>query len=102
MKILEIKENKGFYSTAEGLWNPVDKLTKEELLKLLEISFSQEITMDEFDEEKIGNQAHQIIYKSVYEKFNELIENKDRLKDESEQLYKSSIEQYKRDIKKKS
>ncbi len=51
--------------------------------------------MDEFKIEKVTNKAHQIIYKNLYERFSDLIDHKNRFKDESERLYKSAIEKYK-------
>jgi len=50
--------------------------------------------MDVFDKEKIGNQAHQIIYKNISEKFSDLSKNRSRFKDESEALYREAIEKY--------
>ena len=55
---------------------------------------SDDFEMDVFDKEKIGNQAHQIIYKNISEKFSDLSKNRSRFKDESEALYREAIEKY--------
>ena len=45
-------------------------------------------------EEKIQHKAHQIVYKSIYEKFTDLTTNKNVFKDECDSLYKNAIEKY--------
>ena len=47
--------------------------------------------MDEFNASAIGNQAHQIIYKSIYEKLKSLSLDKNKFKDESDRLYLKEI-----------
>lgn len=96
MKFLKIEENKGFFAVDGKAWNPIDQINKEHLLELLERVLLDDFEMDGFDKEKLGNQAHQIIYKHVYEKFAELGKNKSRFKDESEAYYKEAIEKYSR------
>lgn len=94
MKILKIDNGKGLYFKEPDQWLEIDQIGKEDLLILLEKAISTEFEMDVFDLTALQNKAHQIIYKHLYQKFNELKENKSRFKDESEQLYKSAIEKY--------
>ena len=94
MKFLKIEDNKGFFAVDGKTWSPIDQINKEHLLELLERVLSDNFEMDAFDKEKLGNQAHQIIYKNIYEKFLELSKNKSRFKDESEAYYKEAIEKY--------
>lgn len=94
MKILKIDNGKGLYFKEPDQWLEIDQIGKEDLLILLEKAISTEFEMDVFDLTSLQNKAHQIIYKHLYQKFNELKENKSRFKDESEQLYKSAIEKY--------
>jgi hypothetical protein len=94
MKILKIKDNKGFFAVDGKTWLPIDQISKDHLLQLLDQTLNGSVEMDEFDNEKLGNQAHQIIYKNIYEKFVELGKNKSRFKDESELIYKDAIEKY--------
>lgn len=97
MKCLKIEDNKGMYSIDGEQWINIDQINKEHLLKLLEIAVDeQEFEMDEFDENKLGNKAHLVIYKNLYSKFKDLLQNKTRFKDESENVYKEAIEKYKK------
>ena len=43
----------------------------------------------------IQNEAHRIIYSRLYGKFKELLDNKNRLIDESEALYEDAFQKYK-------
>lgn len=95
MKILKIEAGQGFYLGADGDYIPVDKLTKEQLLRLVNLTLSKEVEFDEYDIEKIPNQAHQIIYKSIYNKLSELSGRKAEFVDESERLFLQEYEKYK-------
>ncbi len=94
MKFLKIEENKAFFAVNGKDWISIDQINKEHLLELLDRVLSEDFEMDAFDKDKLGNQAHQIIYKNIYEKFLELSKNKNRFKDESESYYKEAIEKY--------
>jgi len=94
MKCLKIESNQGLYSLDGENWFMIDKINKNDLLKLLDIAITSEFEMDEFDKTQLNNQAHQIIYSNICEKFKEILDNKNRFKDESEIMYKSAIEKY--------
>ncbi|HYG37829.1 MAG TPA: hypothetical protein VD908_04385 [Cytophagales bacterium] len=98
MKYLKIEDNKAFFwkENAEEIspWLSIDQITKEDLFSLLNKAVSEQFEMDEFKEENLSNKAHQIIYKNLYEKFKDLLGNKTRFKDESENLYKVALEKY--------
>ncbi|MGI5092098.1 hypothetical protein [Treponema socranskii] len=98
MKYLKIQENKVVFTINNIDWLPIDQITKDHLLNLLDFAINNDFEMDTFDASKIANQAHQIIYKNIYEKFVELTRNKTRFSDESEALYKEAIEKYKSTI----
>lgn len=95
MKYLKIENNKGHYLTSSNQWAEIDKISKEDLMFLLNKAVSEEFEMDEYLEENIGHKAHQIVYKSIHEKFSELIENKNVFKDECDSMFKNAIEKYK-------
>lgn len=95
MIYLKINDNKGFYQTGDDNWKKIDSINKEDLMILLDKAIDTDFEMNEFIPENIQNKAHQIIYKNLHEKFSELLDNKTRFKDESGQLYKSTIEKYK-------
>ena len=88
----------GYFKNIEGNYEPIDKITKEELLQLVEqVLVEEEIELTEYDEEQIGNPAHQIIYKSVYDNLTDLRLRKDEFIDESETLFHEDYERYKKD-----
>ena len=70
MKLLQIEQNQGSFLDKEGKFSPINMLDKNHLLWLVNqtLDANVEITFDPFDAEKLRNQAHQIIYKSVYAK----------------------------------
>ena len=94
MKFLKIDDNRGFFAVDGKTWNPIDQINKDQLFELLDHALTDNFEMDIFEKDKLGNQAHQIIYKNIYEKFVELGRNKNRFKDESEALYRDAIEKY--------
>ena len=95
MKCLKIKNNCGFYSLDGKEWIEIDKINKEDLLKLLEIAVEDDFEMDSFLPDNIANQAHKIIYKHICSKFCDINKNTKRFKDESASLYCEAIEKYK-------
>lgn len=97
MKYLKISDNKGFFFKVgedNSQWIEIDKITKEDLLYLLEKAVSEEFEMNAFEEELIRHKAHQIVYKSISEKFNDLIKNKKSFADECDSQFISAIEKY--------
>jgi hypothetical protein len=95
MKYLKIERNKGYFSIDGAKWIQIDEITKEHLLKLVDIALKKEFEMDEYDSAKMANQSHQIIYKNIFDKLNELKLNKNRFKDESKSIYREAIAKYK-------
>ena len=66
---------------------------KEDLLRLVRSVLNDDVEFDEYDEEVIRNQAHQVVYKSIYRNLQSLKERRQEFIDESERLY---LEDYKR------
>jgi len=95
MKHLRITEGKGQYSIDGYNWTDMDKIDKSELLKLVNMALTAEFIMEPYNKELIRNPAHEIIYRNIYAKLEELVTKKDRFKDESEQLYREAIQKYK-------
>lgn len=97
MKILKIEGGKGFYLDvkANNRWLEVDQIDKNALMAMLDLYIGEvDIEMDEFDAQKIPNQAHQIIYKSIFEKLSDLKDNKKKFKDEADRTYLEQIRKY--------
>ena len=94
MKLLKIDNSLGYFLDRSGEYQPIDRITKEDLLSLVDSILNEEVELDEYDEEKIKNQAHQIIYKSILEKLRGLRDRKQEFIDESERLYLAEYERY--------
>jgi hypothetical protein len=95
MQLLKIDDNLGQFLDTAGVFQPIDKITKEELLRLVDLTLREEVEFDQYDDTKIKNQAHQIVYKRVYEKLLELKERRQAFLDESARLYLTEYERYK-------
>ena len=86
MKCLEIKNGKGYFLNVDGKMVELDKMKKDE-------SFE----MDNIETCKLDNQAHKVIYENLYDKFQELLQNRTRFYDESIALYKDALQKYKQE-----
>ena len=97
MKFLKIENNKGQYRIDEitESWLELDQISKEHLLILLKFATEKDFEMDEYEDELLQNPAHNIIYRNIYNKFNELLGNKTRFRDSVESMYRPAIEKYK-------
>ena len=97
MKYLKIENNKAFYlkdKNQPSIWTEIDQIEKEDLLRLLDYVVNEDFELDTYEESKIANKAHQIIYKHLSEKMSTFLSNKDRFKDEANSLYKEAIDKY--------
>lgn len=97
MKLLKIKDNLGYFLGDSGQFELVDKIRKEDLLRLVDLTLSNAAEFDEYDENSVKNQAHQIIYKSILEKLKSLGARRDEFIDESARLFLTEYEKYKKD-----
>lgn len=97
MKLLRIDNNAGFYLNESDQYTPIDKITKEDLLRLVNLTLQADVEFDAYDDNAIKNQAHQIVYKSVFEKLRGLKDRKKEFVDESERLYLKEYERYRED-----
>lgn len=94
MQALKIDNNQGYFLKDDDTYEPVDKLDKTALLHLVNLSLEDDFSIEDYDEAKIRNQAHAIIYKSVSEKLLDLFEKRQQFKDECEGLYREEHEKY--------
>ena len=96
MTYLKIDNNKGYFridGTNEE-WAELDQISKDDLLKLIDKATTKEFQMDEYKDELLQNPAHNIIYRNIYGKFNELLSNKTRFQDSVNAMYKTAIDKY--------
>ncbi len=96
MIYLKIENGKGYFRATDDTMQEIHEIRKEDILGLLDLATdpSVEFEMDE-NKEDIHNEAHRIIYSNLYSKFEELLDNKNRFLDESENLYKDAVQKYK-------
>jgi hypothetical protein len=79
----------------ESARTSIDKITKEDLLRLVgQVLEEDSADLDEFDVDSIKNQAHQVIYKSVSQKLNDLRKRRTEFLDESARLFLDEYERY--------
>lgn len=95
MKILEIRDNKGFFRiSAKDGWKEIDAIDKDGLMALLDVFLAKDVEMDPPDDQNLHNQAQQIIYKSIFDKLTSLQKNKSKFKDESDRKYLKEVQKY--------
>ena len=95
MKLLKIDDCKGHFLLENGSFAEIDQITKEDLLRLVGLTLSEDNTeFDEYSDETVKNQAHQIVYKSVFGKLTELKGRRKEFVDESDRLYLTDYERY--------
>ncbi len=95
MKLLKTDNGCGYFLKEDSDYETLDKLSKEELLRLVNLALEHEVVeFDDYDEEVIRNQAHRIIYKSVHEKLTELAERRKTFSDDADRLFKDAYEKY--------
>ena len=84
MKLLKIDGDLGYFCDDKGKFAPIDKITKDDLLRLVDLTLREEVEFDEYKDEYIKNHAHQIVYKSIFEKLLGLTQRRKEFIDESE------------------
>jgi hypothetical protein len=97
MKLLKVEDNHGYFLGDDDAFRPVDRITKEDLLRLVDLTLTEEVEFDDYDSEAIKNQAHQILYRSIYEKLSGLRDRKEEFTDDSQRLYLQDYEKYRKE-----
>lgn len=95
MKLLRISEYVGQFLAANGEYSPIDKIAKDDLLRLVDRTLDEgEVELDTYDGQEIKNQAHQVIYKSIFQKLTDLRKRRQEFMDESARLFLDEYERY--------
>lgn len=94
MKHLRIDSGKGQYSVDGTDWIDLDKLGKDDLVKLIDLTLADGFEMDAYARELIPNLAHEVIYRNLSTKLTELLGKRDRFKDESQQQFREALLKY--------
>jgi hypothetical protein len=95
MAYLEINDNKGlFFREGEGMVE-VNKMTKDDLYKLVRLALSlEDFEMIPYDESLLQNPAHKTIYSHIYRQLSEIRGRKQEFNDEINSLYKDAYDKY--------
>src|SRR5688572_14055671 len=95
MKLLKVEGTQGYFRDHKGDFCEIDKLTKEDILRLVNLTLTEEkAEFDPYDEKVVKNLAHQVIYRNVVQKLTSLRERRKEFTDESERLYLADYEKY--------
>lgn len=101
MKFLTIENGQAQYTVDPTVpaSKKIDQISKEDLLKLLDLCMKEdEFEMDAFDDILLKNKAHQIIYKNIFQKLEELRKQRIRFSDEMTVMYRTAINKYKAEL----
>ena len=95
MKLLRIRENVGQFLAANSAYSPIDQISKDDLLRLVDRTLDQnDVELDAYDDQAIKNQAHLVIYKSIFQKLTDLRKRRQEFIDESARLFLEEYEKY--------
>jgi hypothetical protein len=94
MKHLRIDAGKGQFSIDGASWIEIDKIGRDDIMALLSAAVVDGFEMDTYEKGSLANPAHDIIYRNLAAKFQELASNRERFADESQRVYASAIRKY--------
>lgn len=95
MMLLKVDDNAGHYRDDKGAFIPIDKIGKDDLLRLVNWTLNEEaVEFDDYDDKALKNHAHQIIYKSILQKLRALRDRRQEFIDESARQYLEDYEKY--------
>lgn len=100
MKYLEIRNNNVYFKNEDMKLKPLDEISKEDILYILEKSLEKEFEYDAYDDSLIQNQVHNIIYKDISKKLGAFIASKEKMKEEIDAQYKEAWDKYCGDLEK--
>lgn len=102
MKLLKIEEPIGQFLTKDGTYDEIDKITKDDLIRITENVLESSGELEPYDEARIKNQAHQVVYKSIYSNLKALENRRQEFIDESDRLYIDDYKKYVEDLSQQS
>ncbi|MDU2639129.1 MAG: hypothetical protein E7C63_02575 [Finegoldia magna] len=96
MNYTKIENRNVFFRLSDSdNWKLISDITGDDLIKLIEKCIDEDdFELGEFDDMLIGNEAHKIIYKSIYQKIKDIHLERDNIIDENTQRYNDIIEKY--------
>ena len=98
MKLLKTEDSKGHFLNEDEGFSTIDKITKEDLLRLAQLVLDEEeVEFDPYGEEEVRNEAHRILYKNICEKLEGLRARREEFCEQRDRLYQQAHEEYQRD-----
>ena len=95
MKQLKIENNLGYFLAKSGEYKSIDNINKEDLLYLVDLALgSDAVELDVYDAGLLQNQAHQVIYKSICTKLQDLVGRQHEFADEHARLFLAESQKY--------
>lgn len=96
MNYTKIENSSVYFRLNEDMdWKPISEIQGDDLILILEKALIEdEFELAEYNNELIKNEAHNIIYKSIYEKIDEIRHDRENILDENLQRYIDVIEKY--------
>jgi hypothetical protein len=101
MKYLKIEKSKGLYWDGKK-YQEIDKIDKNGLLVLLNAAETDNFELDDYNEDLLGNKAHQVIYENIHSKFEQFLNDKEQFKTEVDNLYEEAIGKYSANVQNES
>lgn len=98
MKYLEIKKSNVYFKSKGTEIKPIDEISKEDILFIMEKSLEEDFEYDTYDNSLIQNQVHNIIYKDISKKLESFMANKKKMEEEINSQYKEAWDKYCSDL----
>jgi len=77
-------------------WKEITEISGGDIITLLNhVIDDNEFQIAEYSNDLIRNEVHNVIYKSIYSQFDEIIKNKKSILDQNNTRYREIIEKYK-------
>lgn len=97
--ILIIKNENGynrakFLNVKNNVYEDIETISKENIIELLEFILNNETNIQFCDETTLPNPAQRIIYKNLYEKFNDIIKNKSEILKDIDKKFAEAEQKY--------
>lgn len=96
MKLLKIENGVGkFYSFERNAYVEITLISGETLLKLVDyVIENDDFEFDQYNKDEIKNTVQDIVYKDIFEKLNQLKDQKKSIVDEIENKYADASNKY--------
>ena len=97
MMLLKVENNVGKFSTDGVNFIEIEKISKDDILKIFEKVLNQDsvtIEMSNEEDKKINSPAQKIIYDNIYEKISEIISERDEINSFDNDEYGIAMKKY--------